>query len=173
MRVDLGNFDAGGALAATPFSPATVPEPPAPDNDVGNDDNGARVLGQPAFSGAITLADGTEPGGDANNTLDFGFRANTPGGAERRLHHCRERGAQRHVFADNGSGPTATPMTTRSHRGGRQCRRRQQHDLARLGGAADGQRQRHLHLRPKRRLRRLPTPARALRNFRGDSFTYS
>ena len=80
MRVDQDNFDAGGntSLVATPaLADHHRPEPPDPDNNVDNDDNGARVAGQPAFSQAITLAYNTEPtpgtGNDTNNTLDFGF----------------------------------------------------------------------------------------------------
>jgi uncharacterized repeat protein (TIGR01451 family) len=82
VGVDQANFNAGGALFATQASPITAPEPIDPDNDVDNDDNGARVSGQPAFSSAITLAYNTEPppgiGSDTNNTLDFGFVANQP-----------------------------------------------------------------------------------------------
>ena len=80
VRVDAGNFTGVGALASLQVSPVTSPEPPDPDTgdpDVDNDDNGARVIGQAAFSGAITLAYNTEPttgtGNDTNNTLDFGF----------------------------------------------------------------------------------------------------
>ncbi|HKS62174.1 MAG TPA: DUF4347 domain-containing protein, partial [Xanthobacteraceae bacterium] len=84
VRVNQTNFDAGGALVLTPLSPVTVPEPLDPDNDVDNDDNGARVAGQPAFSNSITLAYGMEPINDGdtiadtNFTLDFGFLGNPP-----------------------------------------------------------------------------------------------
>ncbi|MCI0680523.1 MAG: Ig-like domain-containing protein, partial [Gemmataceae bacterium] len=82
VRVDQSNFDAGGALLATQVSPITSLEPPDPDNNTDNDDNGARVAGQPAFSLAITLDYNTEPtagtGNDTNNTLDFGFLSNQP-----------------------------------------------------------------------------------------------
>lgn len=81
VRVDQENFDAGGLLVGTPFSPITSPEPIDPDNDVANDDNGARDAGQPAFSAAITLdynSETTEDDDgklDINDTLDFGFFA--------------------------------------------------------------------------------------------------
>ena len=87
VRVDQDNFDAGGntSLVATPVSPVTIPEPPDPDDgdpDTDNDDNGSRVMGQAAFSKAITLAYNQEPtagtGNDTNNTLDFGFLSNPP-----------------------------------------------------------------------------------------------
>jgi hypothetical protein len=60
-------------LLGTQVSPITSPEPPDPDNNVDNDDNGARAIGQPAFSKAITLDYNTEPtpgvGNDTNTTL--------------------------------------------------------------------------------------------------------
>jgi SdrD B-like domain/FG-GAP-like repeat len=87
VRVDQDNFDAGGntSLLTLQNSPITSPEPPDPDDgapDIDNDDNGARAIGQPAFSKAITLAYNSEPsagtGNDTNTTLDFGFFSNPP-----------------------------------------------------------------------------------------------
>lgn len=46
-----------------------------PDNNVNNDNNGSVVAGFDVASAGITLDYGTEPGGDVNNTLDFGFEA--------------------------------------------------------------------------------------------------
>ncbi|MCA8998270.1 MAG: cadherin-like domain-containing protein [Planctomycetaceae bacterium] len=46
-----------------------------PDNNVDNDDNGDPVAGFEVASSAITLDYGTEPGGNVNETLDFGFEA--------------------------------------------------------------------------------------------------
>ena len=59
------------------------PGNPDPDDNVDNDDNGSRAPGQRCvLSQSITLAYNTEPtagtGNDTNNTLDFGFFANTP-----------------------------------------------------------------------------------------------
>ncbi|MCA9194413.1 MAG: cadherin-like domain-containing protein, partial [Planctomycetales bacterium] len=48
-----------------------------PDNNVDNDNNGSFVSGFDVASSALTLDYGTEPGGDVNNTLDFGFVDNT------------------------------------------------------------------------------------------------
>ena len=84
VRVDQTNFDAGGALQTMQNSPVSTPEPVDPDDNADNDDNGARVLGQPAWSNTITLDfdsetvdDGTGQF-DINDTLDFGFFGNSP-----------------------------------------------------------------------------------------------
>ena len=79
MRVDLANFQAGGALNALPVSsPGNVD----PDNNIDNDDNGSRAPGALHTRQSITLAYNSEPlpgsGNDTNNTLDFGFMFNTP-----------------------------------------------------------------------------------------------
>lgn len=74
------NTSTGAGAAAGPNEPA-----PDPDNDLDNRDDGSRVTGQCAVSGALTLAATTEPAGeDPNNdpttpdnnsnlTVDFGF----------------------------------------------------------------------------------------------------
>ena len=79
VQVDASNFSGpAGALRFLQTSPTTTPnEPTDPDDNVNNDDNGARTLGQAAFSDAITLTYNNEPtaasGNDTNNTLDLGF----------------------------------------------------------------------------------------------------
>ena len=78
MRVDLTNFQAGGALNALLVSSPGSPMPTILDND----DNGSRAPDSAAYSQSITLAYNSEPeagtGNDTNNTLDFGFLSNTP-----------------------------------------------------------------------------------------------
>ena len=124
VRVDQDNFDAGGntSLVATPLSPITSPEPIEPDNNVDNDDNGARADGQPAFSNAISLNYNQEPtpgtGNDTNNTLDFGFFANTPP-------VIGNLGGDNSTFTEGGpavaidvAGPSATVTDTQTHLSG-------------------------------------------------------
>jgi hypothetical protein len=119
VRVEQDNFDAGGNTSLfdlnLQISPVTSPEPADPDAgdpDVDNDDNGYRTLGQPAFSKAITLAYNTEPttgaGNDTNNTLDFGFLANTPPSADNvGPFSGTEDQAERIEITLNGSDPDA------------------------------------------------------------------
>ncbi len=80
VRVDQDNFDAGGNMSLLGLQSSSLGNPD-PDNSVDNDDNGSRVVGQPAFTQAITLAYNTEPtagtGNDTNTTLDLGFRIYT------------------------------------------------------------------------------------------------
>ena len=79
VQVDQSNLDAGGALAAAPFSVAGGSDP---DDNVDGDDNGIPLAGQGVVSQAITLAYNQEPtagtGNDTNTTLDFGFTDNIP-----------------------------------------------------------------------------------------------
>ncbi|MCB9951248.1 MAG: cadherin-like domain-containing protein [Planctomycetaceae bacterium] len=68
-----------------------------PDNNADNDNNGSIVAGFDVASQAITLDYGTEPGGDVNNTLDFGFAAavlNTADGVHQPRLHERKRWQQ-------------------------------------------------------------------------------
>ncbi len=44
-----------------------------PDNNINNDNNGVTVFGTKTIGNAITLTAGGEPGGNSNNTYDFGF----------------------------------------------------------------------------------------------------
>ncbi len=71
------NFNAGNPLAGFFSSTGNAPTPD-PDNNLNNDDNGDRVVGQGIVSAAITLLPNTEPvndgdtDSDTNLTLDFG-----------------------------------------------------------------------------------------------------
>ena len=83
VRVDLANFQAGGALNALNLQVSSTGNAD-PDDNVDNDDNGSRAPGAAAYSQTITLAYNTEPTtpatrhADSNLTLDFGFISNTP-----------------------------------------------------------------------------------------------
>ncbi|MCA8987078.1 MAG: cadherin-like domain-containing protein [Planctomycetaceae bacterium] len=72
-----GNYLVEVITSSGPLSSlASIPGTVDPDNNVDNDDNGAPVGGLfGTASSAITLDYGTEPGGDINSTLDFGFEA--------------------------------------------------------------------------------------------------
>ena len=119
VRVDQDNFDAGGntSLVATQLSPTTSPEPIEPDDNVDNDDNGARTAGQPAFSNAITLAqhEPTRTGHDINNTR---LRASPtpPVIANRR---------RRPTFTEGGRPPRSTAGACYGHRHADPSQRRQ------------------------------------------------
>jgi len=81
VRVDASNFSAGGALAGTRGVFGGLD----PDNNTDNDDNGIAGPSGSVVAAPITLAYGTEttsdggatPKNDINNTLDFGFVANS------------------------------------------------------------------------------------------------
>ena len=60
MRVDLANFQAGGALNALNLQVSSTGNAD-PDDNVNNDDNGSRAPGAAAYSQTITLAYNTEP----------------------------------------------------------------------------------------------------------------
>jgi uncharacterized repeat protein (TIGR01451 family) len=70
------NFAPGGVLAGYGNSDGA----PVTDNNVDNDDDG-RPFGAATASGPITLVPGTEPGGNVNTTVDFGFYTLSLGGA--------------------------------------------------------------------------------------------
>ncbi|RME50549.1 MAG: hypothetical protein D6790_21065, partial [Caldilineae bacterium] len=72
VQVDESNFGNGGPLAGLISSTGNEPTPD-PDDDVDDDDNGDPMAGHGVVSKAITLAAGTEPAGNHNPTLDFGF----------------------------------------------------------------------------------------------------
>jgi VCBS repeat-containing protein len=76
VQLSEDNFGSGGALEGRMSSPGS----PDPDDNVDNDDNGARVAGQGVVSSAIRLDFNSEPnagnGNDSNSTLDFGLFAN-------------------------------------------------------------------------------------------------
>jgi uncharacterized repeat protein (TIGR01451 family) len=69
------NFLPGGVLAGFGNSDGA----PVTNNNVDNDDDG-RPFGAATSSGSITLVPGTEPGGNVNTTVDFGFYTLSLGG---------------------------------------------------------------------------------------------
>lgn len=77
VKLDESNFNTGNVLARFLSSTGNAPTPD-PDNNINNDDNGDRVVGQGIVSAAITLLPNTEPindgdtNPDTNLTLDFG-----------------------------------------------------------------------------------------------------
>ena len=80
VRVDSGNFLAGGALET--YENASPVAAADPDGNVDNDNDAQLTSGGVVFTKSITLAYNTEPtagtGNDTNNTLDVGFVQNQP-----------------------------------------------------------------------------------------------
>jgi hypothetical protein len=71
LNLDPGNYIVGVVIPAG-FSSSAI-NGGDPDNDINNDDNGDVVSGAEIRGHAITLDEGMEPGGNINNTYDFGF----------------------------------------------------------------------------------------------------